>query len=198
MCRGICEPMRADVLHLQPCCQVLRRQQEWKAASKLSPLTDVSWRKAIYSCASALRPLPCRVLQRLVLSLLLFIMCRRAVGKVTRSRGLRYHQSVDGNQLICLFSADAISAMTQMSPNLQEISPQIKISWLKLNETRKRCCWKEEGELDLVKAVGESYFLFGQMLCSLQSRCRPRCPWVPYGLRSAYIFPRLLRCNFLW
>lgn len=154
--------MCMDTLHLQPCCQVLRRQQERKAAFRLSPLTDISCRKALYSCASSLRPLLCNVLQGLVLSLLLFIMCWRAVGKVMRSRGLQYHQSVDGNQLVCLFSADAISAMTQMSQNLKDISPQIKTSWLKLNWRSKRCCWKDEGELDVVKAVSESCFHFEQ------------------------------------
>lgn len=119
----------------------------------------------LYSCASSLRPLPCKVLQGLVLSLFLFVICWRAIGKVMRSRGLRYHQSVDGNQLICLFSADAISAMTQMSQNLQEISLQVKISWLKLTWRRKRCCWKEGGELDVVKAVRESCFHLGK--CSV-------------------------------
>lgn len=40
-----------------------------------------------------------------------------------RSPGLWYHQSVDGNQLVCLFSADAISATTQMSQNLTGDKP---------------------------------------------------------------------------
>lgn len=109
-------------------------QQEWKAAFRLSPLTHISWRKATYSCASSRRLLLCKVLQGLILSLFLFIMCWRAVEKVMRSQGLRYHQSVDGNQLVCLFSADAIHAMTQMSQNLYEISLQIKISWLNLTK----------------------------------------------------------------
>lgn len=83
-----CQLKCVDMLHLQPRYQMLKRQQEWKAAFRLSPLTDICWRKAVCSCASSLRPLPCKILQGPVLSLFLSIMCRRAVGKVRRSPGL--------------------------------------------------------------------------------------------------------------
>lgn len=148
------------MLHLQPRYQMLRRQQEWKAAFRLSPLTDICWRKAVCSCVSSLRPLPCKILQGLVLSLFLSIMCRRAVGKVRRSPGLWYHQSVDGNQLAC--SADAISAMTQMSQDLQEISPKITISWLELNKEERDGAGRKEETLLQLRQWGNPAFTSGK------------------------------------